>query len=101
MTSVQHLRLMLEKLPLRPTSFAEYRVIRLYIPNLSLGVFYREAMRDRCLKQKFVGNRNENLKAYVEKTHKRIVAKNIEALKLRRSELLYCSKRARPISLHK
>ena len=46
-------------------------------------------------------NRCDVIKAYVESTHQKIVQRNIERLKVRRAELLYCSKRARAIPLHK
>ena len=45
--------------------------------------------------------RSDYLKIYVKKTKQKLIAKNIEKLRTRRSELLYCSKRARPIPLHK
>ena len=98
------LRQKLEILPLRPCSLTEYRVLRLGLPTLRMDVFLREATRERLKRMASVGStlrREENLRTYVAKTHRLLVLKNIERLKARRSELLYCSKRARPIPMHK
>ena len=68
-----------------------------------MDVFFREAIRERLRKLSLMPGlkRREHLHAYVFKTHQKLVQKNIEKLKMRRSELLYCSKRARPVPLHK
>lgn len=89
------------RIPLRPASLMEYRILRIKQPMLRLDEFLRESFRVRFFKPLPFVRRGDNLRAYVLKTHMILVQKNIEKLKLRRSELLYCSKRARPIPIHK
>ena len=103
-TKIIQLRQKLERMPLRPASLIEYRVFRLKQPLLKMDVFLRETLRDRLVKQADVINyrrRSDLLKVYCDKTRQTLVRKNIDKLKLRRAELLYCSKRSRPIPLHK
>ena len=97
------LRRTLDRLPMRPTTLMEYRALRIRMPSLRMDTFFIAAVKERFAKQQIrtAVRRSEQLKVYIVRTHQKIVSKNIERLKVRRSELLYCSKRARPIPMHK